>query len=80
MRTTKLITISLPSDLLKEIEQLALKEHRTRSEFVRETVRQNLAREEWQGLNRYARSVTGKVGIKSEKDIDHLVNESRNGC
>ncbi|MHB9027570.1 MAG: CopG family ribbon-helix-helix protein, partial [Candidatus Latescibacterota bacterium] len=52
MRTTKLITISLPSDLLKKIEQLARKEHRTRSEFVRETVRQYLAREELRELNR----------------------------
>lgn len=79
MRTTKLITISLPSDLLKEIEQIARKEHRTRSEFVRETVRQYLAKEEWRGLHRYARSVAGKAGVKSEKDIDRLVNESRCG-
>jgi len=77
MRTTKLITISLPADLLKEIEKLARKEHRTRSEFVRETLRQYLAKEELRGLNRYSRSVADKAGIKSEKDIDRYVNESR---
>jgi hypothetical protein len=47
LRTTKLITISLPPELLGKIEKLSRKENRTRSEFLRETVRQYLAREEW---------------------------------
>jgi len=79
LRTTKLITISLPPELLKKIEKLARKENRTRSEFFRETVRQYLAKEEWRELNRYARSVADKAGIKTEEDVDRLVNESRSG-
>ena len=79
LRTTKLITISLPPELLKKIEKLARKENRTRSEFFRETVRQYLTKEEWRDLNLYARSVAGKAGIKTEEDVDRLVNESRSG-
>ncbi|MFA6470528.1 MAG: ribbon-helix-helix protein, CopG family [Candidatus Latescibacterota bacterium] len=79
MRTTKLVTISLPPELLIKIEKLARKENRTRSELLRETVRQYLAREEWRELNIYARSAAVKAGIKTEKDIERLVNESRDG-
>ena len=79
LRTTKLITISLPPELLKKIEKLARKENRTRSEFFRETARQYLAKEEWRELNRYFRSVAGKAGIKTEDDVNRLVNESRSG-
>ena len=79
MRTTKLITISMPPELLKKVEKLARKENRTRSEFFRETVRQYLAKEEWRELNRYARSVAGKANIVTEKDVNRLVEESRSG-
>ena len=77
MRTSKLITISIPPELLKKVEKLARKENRTRSEFFRETVRQYLAREEWREINSYARSVAGKAGIKTEEDVNRLVDESR---
>ena len=78
LRTTKLITISLPPELLKKIEKLARKENRTRSEFFRETVRQYLAKEEWRELNRYARSVKGKAGIETEDDVNRIAEKSRN--
>ena len=79
MRTSTLITISMPPELLKKAEALARKENRTRSEFFRETVRQYLAREEWRELNRYAHSVAGKAGIATEEDVNRLVDESRDG-
>ena len=78
LRTSKLITISLPPELLKKIEKLARKENRTRSEFFRETVRQYLAKEEWRELNRYARSVKGKAGIETEDDVNRIAEKSRN--
>ncbi len=52
MRTTKLVTISIPPELLKKVEKLARKENRTRSEFFRETVRQYLAREKYKILQK----------------------------
>jgi len=61
MRTSKLITVSLPPDLLKKIEKLAWKENRTRSEMVRETIRQYFAREKRRELNRYGRLLYTKL-------------------
>src|SRR5512140_265562 len=40
MRTTNTLTISLPPAMVKQMEQVQEKEHRTRSELLREAWRQ----------------------------------------
>ncbi len=45
MRTSETITISLPPELMKEIDRLAVSEHRTRSELLREAFRQYLEKQ-----------------------------------
>ncbi len=37
-----------------------------------------LALKEWQKLNSYARSVAGRAGIKTEDDVNRIVDKSRN--
>ncbi len=46
MRTSKTLSISLPSAQLKEAEKLAKKEHRTLSELFREALRRYQDRDE----------------------------------
>ncbi|MFN3476973.1 MAG: CopG family ribbon-helix-helix protein [Candidatus Methylomirabilales bacterium] len=50
MRTSKPITVSLPADLLRETQQVAREEARTRSELIRDALRQYLASRRWQRL------------------------------
>jgi Arc/MetJ-type ribon-helix-helix transcriptional regulator len=45
MRTTKTISVSLPPDQLKDMENTAKRENRTLSELVRELFRQYQARQ-----------------------------------
>src|SRR5580704_10613917 len=40
MRTSKTLSVSMPPTQLKQVESLARKENRTRSELVREALRQ----------------------------------------
>jgi len=40
MRTSKTLSVSMPPNQLKQVESLARKENRTRSELVREALRQ----------------------------------------
>ena len=42
MRTTKVMTLSLPPEMVKEIDQLVKEEHRTRSELIREALRKEI--------------------------------------
>lgn len=77
MRTTKLISISLLPELLAEAEKLAKEENRTRSELIREALRRYIAEKRWTELTRYARLKAAEMGIKSEEDIQRLVDEYR---
>ena len=46
-RTTKILNISLSKELYEKIEDIALKENRTKSELVREAFRQYSAKRNW---------------------------------
>ena len=39
MRTTQTMTVSLPPEMIREVERVRRAEHRTRSELVREALR-----------------------------------------
>lgn len=79
LRTRKLITISLPPAMLKDAEQIAAKEHRTKSELVREALRRYIDAERgWRALQRYGQAQAKKLGIRTEEDVARVVKEFRN--
>ena len=45
-RTTRTLTISLPPPMVEELDRVRRREHRTRSELVREALRQYVAASE----------------------------------
>ena len=45
-RTTRTVTISLPPPMVEELDRVRQREHRTRSELVREALRQYVAASE----------------------------------
>jgi CopG family transcriptional regulator / antitoxin EndoAI len=55
MRTTKPITVSLPLDLLEEAQRAARDEARTRTDLIRDALRQYLASRRWQRLRTWER-------------------------
>jgi len=77
MRTTKTWTISLPPKLVKEAEQLAREENRTKSELVREALRLYLEERRWRKLQLKTALQAQKLGIRTEEDVDRVVHEIR---
>ena len=77
LRLTKLISISIMPDFLREVEKVAKEENRTKSELIREALRRYIEDREWEKLNRYARKKTAETGIKTEEDIQRVVDEFR---
>ena len=77
MRTTKLLTISILPDFLKEVERIAKKENRTKSELIREALRRYIEDREWEKLTRYAQKEAVETGIRTEEDIQKVVDEFR---
>lgn len=78
MRTSKILSLSLPPSLLREAERLAKKEGRTKSELFREALRRYLQEQRWAKLRRYGAQQARKVGLKAT-DVEHLVEEYRKG-
>ncbi len=77
MRTTKLISISIMPDFLKEVERVAGEENRTKSELIREALRRYIEDREWEKLTRYARRKSAEPEIITEEDIQHIVDKYR---
>ena len=79
MRTTKPITVSLPTDLLRETQRVAREEARTRSELIRNTLMQYLASRRWQRLRQWGDETGERLGLKTKADLQRLLGEVRTG-
>ncbi len=79
MRTTTPITISLPTDLLQETQRVAREEARTRSDLIRDALRQYLASRRWQRLRQWGAETAERLGMKTEADLQRLLDEVRAG-
>ena len=76
MRTTKVISLSLPPELLREAERIAKKEGRTRSELFREALRRYILESRWEELKRYGAGKARRLGIR-EDEVERLIQEFR---
>jgi len=77
LRLTKLISISIMPDFLREVEKVAKEENRTKSELIREALRRYIEDREWEKLTHYARIKSAETGMKTEEDIQRVVDEFR---
>jgi CopG family transcriptional regulator / antitoxin EndoAI len=77
MRTTKPITVSLPLDLLQETQRVALEEARTRTDLIRDALRQYLASRRWQRLREWGAETAERLGLKTEADLQRLLDTAR---
>ena len=77
MRTTKPITVSLPLDLLQETQRAAREDARTRTDLIRDALRQYLASRRWQRLRRWGAETADRLGLKTEADLQRLLDSAR---
>lgn len=66
MKTIKTITISIPVEMSKEIQQLAQEEHRTVSELIRESFRQYKAQRILRAVAKKGQATTKKKGLTAK--------------
>ena len=77
MRTTKVLSVTLPAPMLEEAQELARRENRTMSELVREALRQYERKNWWDEMNIYGRATALAAGVKSEEDVVKAVHAVR---
>lgn len=71
---TKVINISLPEELLKQIDEAAAKENRGRSEFLRESARKRISDQRWRALQEYGMERARALGIRTEDDVEDFLD------
>jgi len=76
MRTAKVISLSLPPDMEKEVQKLAKEEHRTVSELLREAFRQYLASRDLAVVRKEGRKVAKRMKLKPD-DVAKIVRSGR---
>jgi metal-responsive CopG/Arc/MetJ family transcriptional regulator len=67
MRST--ITISIPDDMQKEIDKLSREEGVSRSEIVRESIRDYLFIRRFRSLRRSMTAKAAKRGVYTDQDV-----------
>jgi len=77
MRTTKPITISLPLELLQQTQRLAREESRTRTDLIRDALRQYLATRRWQRLRQWGAETAERLALKTEAELRRLLDTAR---
>lgn len=74
----KTINISLPEQLLEEIDRKAREEYRSRSELIKEaTLYYIQTRDNWQVLQGDISRKANAMGVKTEDDIEELIDSTR---
>ena len=76
MRASKIVSVSLPPDMTKEVQEMAHEERRSVSEVLREAFRQYAANKALLDVRKVARKTAKKKNIKAE-DVDSIVNAGR---
>jgi CopG family transcriptional regulator/antitoxin EndoAI len=75
-RTTKTITISVPPEMADQIEEIMREEGRTKSELLREALRQYMQDRQWKKVLRRSERRAKDLGITPD-DVERLVDEYR---
>jgi CopG family transcriptional regulator/antitoxin EndoAI len=77
MRTTKVVSITLPPPLFEQAQALAKEENRTMSELMREALRRYQREREWEQIRAYGTKAAELAGVKTEEDVVNLIHELR---
>jgi metal-responsive CopG/Arc/MetJ family transcriptional regulator len=71
------VNISFQEDLLRQIDDIAKNEARTRSELIREAARMYIERKrKWQSIFAYGESISSKNNF-TEEDITEAIKDYR---
>ena len=76
MTVSKLLSVSIPDELMASTEEFAKESGKTKSEVVREALRAHVVQSEWDELWRYGEERAEVMGIGPE-DVEELIDQMR---
>ena len=78
-RTTSILTISLPPEMVEKVNEFMKKEKRTRSELFREALRKYFEQQELREIVRYGMRKAREKGIGEDQVEDIIDAEIKKG-
>lgn len=77
-RKTKIVNLSLPNETYEQVEELADRMEVSKSEILREALKQYVASEKrWQQIRRWGEETAKRLDIRDEDDVDRMIHEFR---
>lgn len=77
-RKTKIVNLSLPNKTYEQVEKLADRMEVSKSEILREALKQYVASEKrWQQIRRWGEETAKRLDIRDEDDVDRMIHEFR---
>lgn len=77
-RQSKIVNMSLPPETSEEVNKLARQKGLSRSELLRQALKEYVASEKrWQQIRRWGEKAAKKLRIKDEEDVNRLIHEFR---
>ena len=71
---TATVTVSLPVALLREIDELAADQRRTRDEVIEQGVFYYIRTLRWRAIQAVAAPLAEAAGIRTEDDVEELID------
>ncbi len=81
-RSSKVLAVSVPPETARDFERIAEQEGRNKSELFREMLRVYRSYREigrFETLQRYGAARARALGVRSERDVERLIEEARRG-
>ena len=77
-RRSKIVNMSLPPELLLQVEEMARQRGVSKSHILREALKDYIASERrWERIRRWGEESARSLRIKDEEDVDRLIHEFR---
>ncbi|HEV2487008.1 MAG TPA: ribbon-helix-helix domain-containing protein [Terracidiphilus sp.] len=77
MRTTKVVSITLPPPLLEQAQALARQENRTMSELMREALRQYQRERPAEKTRTHMETIANETPVRTEDEVVPVIQEYR---
>ena len=77
-RRSKIVNMSLPAELLLQVEEMARQRGVSKSHILREALKDYIASERrWERIRRWGEESARRLRIRDEEDVDRLIHEFR---
>ena len=79
-RKSKVLSLSVPPEMARELDNMARTEEKSRSEIFRDmfkTYKESLAEREWRELFSFGKETAKRFKIKDEEELFKILDEER---